>query len=136
MEQNRSPVGRLMTDGVLSVQGETPIANAAATLVEEDVGSLVVRGEDGRVVGVFTNTDLAEFVAGGRSRDGATVAEFMTDEVVTIGASDSLTEAAAKMIRHEVHHLPVTDDEGEIVGMLSTMDLTAHFSYTGGSDMV
>lgn len=136
MEQSRSPIGRLMTDEVLTVRRETEIADAAATLIEEDVGSLVVRDEDDRAVGMFTNTDLAEFVAEGRSRDGGTVAEFMTDEVVTVGANDSLRDAAAKMIRHGVHHLPVTDEEGEIVGMLSTMDLTAHFSYTGGSDMI
>jgi CBS domain-containing protein len=86
-------------------------------------------------MGVFTNTDLARCVAEG-SEAGATVEEYTTEEVITVEAGSSLREAAARMIRRGVHHLPVTDEEGEVVGMLSTMDLAAHFSYTGGTDMI
>ncbi|MFC4358163.1 CBS domain-containing protein [Halobium salinum] len=135
MEQRSTPITQLMTVGVLTVPEDALVADAAAALLEEEVGSLVVVDGDDRPTGMFTTTDLADFVAA-RSGDDARVAEYMTEEVVTVGTQQSLREAAAKMMRHGIHHLPVTDEEGDVVGMLSTMDLTAHYSYTGGSDMV
>jgi CBS domain-containing protein len=58
----------------------------------------------------------------------------MSSRVVTIGVGESLRDAAARMISNRIHHLPVTDDAGDVVGMLSTMDLTAYSSYTDGRD--
>jgi signal-transduction protein with cAMP-binding, CBS, and nucleotidyltransferase domain len=135
MEREKTPVARLMTSGALTVASDAALEDAAQTLLDEGVGSLVVVDESDRPVGMFTTTDLAEFVAEGASRTDATVAEYMTDRVVTIETRSSTRDAAARMIRNGVHHLPVTED-GSVVGMLSTMDLAAYFAYTGGSDMV
>ena len=134
MVRDRTPVAQLMTSGVLTVRTDASVGDAAGTLLEADVGSLVVVDETDRPVGMFTNTDLAEFVAEGESRSGATVAQYMTDRVVTVDAEDSIRDAAARMISNGIHHLPVTGDDGDVVGMLSTMDLTAYFSYTDGRD--
>ncbi|WP_411963953.1 cyclic nucleotide-binding/CBS domain-containing protein [Haloferax sp. YSMS24] len=136
MKQARPPVERLMTSGVLTVAADTTVVDAAARMLAEGVGSLVVVDERDDSIGMFTNTDLAEFVSEGEFEADATVGAYMTKDVVTIGVQSSLTEAAAKMIRHDVHHLPVVGDGDSIVGMLSTMDLTTHYSYTTGSDMV
>jgi CBS domain-containing protein len=135
MDGERTSVARLMTSGVLTVTTDTSVESAAETLREDGVGSLVVV-DDENPVGVFTNTDLAEVVSGGESPADVAVAGHMTDEVVTIDAGDSIRGAAAAMIRNDVHHLPVTDDEEGVVGMLSTMDVTAYFAYTEGTDMV
>jgi CBS domain-containing protein len=136
MERQKTPVERLMTSGVLTVSSDASVGDAAATLLEEGVGSLVVVDDAGRPVGMFTTTDLAEVVAGSDPRAETSVSEYMTEQVITIEERSTIRGAAAKMIRHGVHHLPVTDDEGGVVGMLSTMDLTAHFSYSDGTDMV
>lgn len=134
MEHGGIPVARLMTAGALTVTPETVVKDAAGTMLEKGVGSLVVVNEHSQPVGMLTNTDLAEIVSNGEDATDATVAEYMTDRVVTVGAQNSIRDAAAKMIINGVHHLPVTDDEGGIVGMLSTIDLTAYFSYAEGSD--
>lgn len=136
MERERIPVSQLMTTGVLTVAADASVRDAAGTLLDEDVGSLVVVDGADQPVGMFTTTDLAEFVSEGDSGADAAVSEYMTDRVVSVGAENSVRDAAAKMIRHDIHHLPVTDDGGGVVGMLSTMDLTAYSSYTDGSDMI
>lgn len=136
MQQERTAVTRLMTSGVLTVTADTAVEDASKLFLSEDVGSVVVVDENDDPIGVFTNTDLAAFVAEGRTGGETAVSEYMTERVVTIGSQDSVRDAAAKMIIHGIHHLPVTDDHGSIVGMLSTMDLTSHFSYTGGTDMI
>ncbi|WP_195759378.1 CBS domain-containing protein [Haloferax marinisediminis] len=125
-----------MTSGVCTVATDATVEDAVSTLLAEGISSLVVVDETATPVGMFTNSDLATFVSEGGSPADVTVSAWMTDHVVTIDARNSIRDAAAKMIRHGIHHLPVTDDEGHVVGMLSTMDLTAHFSYTGGSDVV
>ena len=136
MEQARTSVERLMTSGILTVSDDATVEDAAARLSAEKIGSLVVVDGDDVPVGMFTTSDLATFVSEGGSRANEAVSQYMTATVVTITTQSSLTEAAAKMIRHGIHHLPVTGDEGQIVGMLSTMDLTSHYSYTTGSDMI
>ncbi|WP_410767378.1 CBS domain-containing protein [Haloferax sp. DFSO60] len=136
MEQERTAVTRLMTSGVLTVTTDTAVEDAAKTFLSEDVGSLVVVDENDHPVGVFTTTDLAKFVSDGELRADTAVSQFMTNQVVTIGTHNSLGDAAAKMIRYGIHHLPVVNDDGSVAGMLSTMDLTSYFSYTGGTDMI
>ena len=123
-----------MTSGVLTVTTDATVEDAAETLLEADVGSLVVVDESDRPVGMFTNTDLAEFVSESEVRAEGTVGEYMTDRVITVSAGDSIRDAAAKMISNGIHHLPVTDDEGRVTGMLSTLDLTAYTAYTDGRD--
>lgn len=134
MERDGVPVSRLMTSGVLTVATDTTVREAADTLLEERVGSLVVVDEETGPVGVFTNTDLAEFVSAGDAGDEATVSEYMSARVITVGVEESIRDAAARMISNGIHHLPVTDDADDVVGMLSTMDLTAYSSYTDGRD--
>jgi CBS domain-containing protein len=136
MVQERSAITRLMTSGVLTVTTDTTVEEAAKTLLAEDIGSLIVVDEAHQPVGMFTTTDLAEFVSEGGTSADVAVSQYMTNRVVTISIHNSVRDAAAKMIRYGVHHLPVTDEEGSVTGMLSTMDLTSYFSYTRGSDII
>ncbi|WP_192918658.1 CBS domain-containing protein [Salinigranum salinum] len=134
MDLDGTPVARLMTTGVFTVTPDTSVTAAAETLLLEEIGSLVVVDEEGRPVGMLTNTDLVGIVSAGELDGEATVEQYMSDRIVTIGERNSIRDAAAKMITNGIHHLPVTDDEGGIVGILSTMDLTAHLSYTTGTE--
>lgn len=134
MDLDGTPVARLMTTGVFTVTPDTSVTAAAETLLLEEIGSLVVVDGEERPVGMLTNTDLVGIVSAGELDGGATVEQYMSDHIVTIGERDSIRDAAAKMITNGIHHLPVTDDEGGIVGILSTMDLTAHLSYTTGTE--
>ena len=123
-----------MTYDVETVVAATSVEDAAQTLLDEDIGSLVVVDDDDKPIGMFTTTDIAEFAAGSEDGGDATVHQFMTERVITVGEQDSLRDAAATLISKGIHHLPVTDEDGAVVGMLSTLDLTAYFSYTDGKD--
>ncbi len=54
------------------------------------------------------------------------VRDLMSQQVVTIGASDSCQEAAARMYGARVRHLPVVDSEGMLVGIVTDRDLRHH----------
>ena len=124
-----------MSKSLHTITPDTTVTDAAGTLITEGIGSLVVVNDANHPVGLFTNTDLARLVSDGRSPAETTVEEYMTDEFFTLNAQNGARDAAAKMIGKNVHHLPVVDDDGAVVGMVSTMDITAYLSYRTVTDM-
>jgi CBS domain-containing protein len=98
----------------------------------EDVGSLPIV-EDGRLVGVVTDRDLAiRALAEGRGAETA-VAEIASKDLVTIDPQQSLEEAARLMAEHQVRRLPVVEEDGRLVGVLAQADVAqaGHDTLTG-----
>jgi CBS domain-containing protein len=121
-------VARLMSSGVISVNPDTLVEDAADTLLDKKIGSLVVVDGNNQLKGILTSTDFVRIVRESKPKAQTTVERYMTDQVVTVGAQDSIRDAADKMITYNIHHLPVVDDEEGVIGMLSTTDLTAYLS--------
>ena len=116
----------------VSVDTGASIQEAARRMTTERVSSvLVVHG--GRLVGLVTDSDLRRrCVAEGVPVDRP-VREIMTPEPHTIGPEATLMEALALMTRLRVHHLPVVEEDGRLLGMFSTSDVarmqSAHPAY-------
>ncbi|MEF8786598.1 MAG: CBS domain-containing protein [Haloarculaceae archaeon] len=121
-------VARLMSSGVISVTPDTLVEEAADTLLEEQIGSLVVVDGNNQLKGILTSTDFVRIVSKSQPKAQTTVEKYMTDQVVTVEAQDPIRDAADKMITYNIHHLPVVDDKEGVIGMLSTTDLTAYLS--------
>ena len=130
---NDTTVNKLMTTSLETISPDTKIDHAAATLLTQEAGSLVVLNDEAHILGILTCTDLAEVVANNSSATSTTVDKYMTTEVVTISPEESIQDAAVKMITQKIQHLPVTDSEDEMIGMLSTTDITNHLTYMGSS---
>jgi len=138
---NDATVGQLMATPVETVSEDAPIQNAAARMFDGRVGSLVVVPGDAEsadtdtesaaddVVGILTATDVVGIVAEGADAGDETVAAYMTPNPVTIGPDTSIRTAADRMLEHGVHHVPVLED-GALVGVITTTDLTAFLSTT------
>jgi Predicted signal-transduction protein containing cAMP-binding and CBS domains len=125
MDKEGVPTEELMTEDIITVTPETHVQKAVDILLEKNIGSLGVIDDDSNLVGVITSNDFLHVVSEGDFDNDATIEEFMTKDVVTIKPADSIKTAAARMITNGISHLPVQDD-GEIVGMLSTTDITAY----------
>ena len=129
MEIKNIPVARLMTQDLVTVSPETSLVEAGEVLLDRDIGSVVVVDSSGKLVGILTSTDFVNIVTNDLATADATVAEFMTESVVTVGAEATIRDAAATMIADDIEHLPVEEQDGSVAGMLSTTDLTAHLAY-------
>ncbi|PSP82595.1 signal transduction protein [Halobacteriales archaeon QS_6_64_34] len=129
MEIKNIPVARLMTQDLVTVSPETSLVEAGEVLLDRDIGSVVVVDSSGKLVGILTSTDFVNIVTNDLATADATVAEFMTESVVTVGAEATIRDAAATMIADDIEHLPVEKQDGSVAGMLSTTDLTAHLAY-------
>ena len=106
----------------VTVKPETPIRDAARVMFEGSVGSVVVVDDSGRPVGIFTERDLVRVVAQGAPLE-APVGSVMTRDPVTVKASDSIVKAAMIMSERRIRHLPVVDDNGVLVGVISIRDV-------------
>lgn len=121
-------VARLMTSDLHTVAPDTLVEDAARVMLGNGIGSVVVVDDDRQLQGILTSTDFVRIVAERKPKDETAVSAYMTEDVVTAGAQDSIRDAADAMMEHGFHHLPVVD-EGEVIGILTTTDLTGYLSH-------
>jgi len=127
---NDVPVDRLMSTDLTTIERRADAADAAKRMRDTGVGSLLVVDPDGTLAGLITATDFVALVRDNDPKDRTPVEAFMTTDVVAVGREDTVAELA-EPTAHGYTHLPVTDDRGEPVGMVSTTDLTAYLSRVG-----
>jgi len=121
-------VGRLMSSPVETVSTDTPAHRAAETMLDEGIGSVIVTTEDGHLEGILTATDFVHVAAEQRWASDATVATYMTTDVTTTTANAEVREIADLMLDNGFQHVPVVDDEDNVVGIITTTDITAYLS--------
>ena len=122
-------VARLMSTALHTVTPDTLVEDAAQLILDNNISSVVVVDEDNRLEGILTTTDFVDIVAKSQPKAQTTVERYMTTDVITAGAQDSIVAVAESMTEHGFHHMPVVDEEEGVIGMLSTTDLTAYLSY-------
>jgi CBS domain-containing protein len=121
-----------MTSNPTTIAPTTPAQEAARKLKAEDVGALPIV-EDGKLVGVITDRDLAIRVLAEGKDVETPVAEIASKDVVTVDPQQTLEEAARLMAKHQVRRLPVVEEDGKLVGILAQADVaqTGHDELTG-----
>ncbi|WP_434520893.1 CBS domain-containing protein [Halorubrum sp. AS12] len=120
-------VARLMSTDLHTVTPDTLVEDAAAVLLENDISSVLVVDDDGRLVGILTSTDFVDIVAKSQPKAETTVERYMTADPITASAQDDVAAVAATMLEHGFHHVPVVDG-GEPIGIITTSDFAAYVS--------
>ncbi len=109
----------------LSILPPTSMVREAAKLMAERKIGAVIIAEEGRLVGIVTERDIAyRVVALDRDPRSTPIDAVMTSDLATIAPEEAPIEALRLMRRTGCRHLPVLDGE-RIVGMLSIRDLYA-----------
>ncbi len=132
-----------MTTSVVTVDRITPYKEVARLLAEHRITGLPVLKMGREVIGVVTEADLLRGAGGAvrRLRSSArrswrrrglrppalTAGELMTSPAITIGPDANVPAAARLMTEHHVRMLPVTDQKGKLVGIVSRRDLISVF---------
>jgi CBS domain-containing protein len=121
-------VAQLMTPDLHTVTPDTLVEDAANHLLAEEIGSLVVVDEDNQLEGILTKTDFVRIVAERKPKDQTPVSAYMTTDVLTTTGQASIRDAADAMLEHDIHHLPVVEDDEGVIGIVTTTDLAAYLS--------
>ena len=113
---------------VVSVDGTATVLDAIATMVDGNVGALLVY-EGTRLVGIVTERDyLRRVTLEGRDERTTPVREIMSSELVYVGPDASIDECMAVMTERRIRHLPVLTDEREVAGIVSIGDIVKFHS--------
>jgi CBS-domain-containing membrane protein len=142
----RYTAGEIMTPDVLAVTEDAPFTTVAKILTEHHVNAVAVLDRECRVVGVVSEADLmckaaakepAEEVSpfletrgerASRAKAGGVVArDLMSAPAVTVTATASVADAAQELCQGQYRQLPVVDNAGRLVGMISRADLVQAF---------
>ena len=106
-----------------AVAPDQSVLRALEVMAENDVGALLVL--DGkRLAGVFSERDYArKVILQGKASKTTKVSEIMTGKVVYVTLNRSVEECMAIMTEKRFRHLPVLDDDHNVVGIISIGDL-------------
>jgi CBS domain-containing membrane protein len=115
------PVSRIMSTDIASVRSYESIYRARTAIVQQHVKSLPVVDDDGRLLGIVSigdlfNRDIVEFEP---------VESMMTTDVVSVRGSTHVSDLVPLMTDRGFRHLPVVDDDGRLVGMVTRGELIA-----------
>ena len=113
-----------MATDLVTLRPETEILRAVHALVENDIAAAPVVDDAGALVGILTERDCMRVVlnAGYYSEYGGRVDEFMSKNVETIAADDSIVDAAKLFFGQRFHRYPVLEN-GRLVGQISRRDV-------------
>jgi len=115
---------QLMSANVYTCRTIDTLDRAAQLMREHEIGSLPVVDEGGHVVGIITDRDIcmATYVENAPPR-ALDVGATMSPHPTTCGRGDDVATVTAQMRRRRVHRVPVVDDAGHPVGIISLDDL-------------
>jgi CBS domain-containing protein len=108
---------------VLQIEASETVYEAIKRMVNANVGSLLVF-EQGRLRGIVTERDYLRRVAlQGRTEHETLVREIMSSPLIYVSPETSIEECMAVMTERRIRHLPVLDEDHDVIGLISIGDL-------------
>ena len=124
---DHTPLSEVMTGHVVCVLPDLGLAQLTELLLELNISGAPVVDDGGRPLGVVSRADIL-----GAPRQDATVADIMMPVAFTLPESASLSRAAALMAFEGVHRVPVVSDQGRVVGIVSSLDVSRWLARNDG----
>jgi CBS domain-containing protein len=117
------PVSQVMTPLPATVRAKQSVAEAANSMRQIDVGSMIVVDDAGAVAGIVTDRDIAvRAVAEGMDPQATQVGQIASEVVTTLSPSDTVEHAVRLMREQAIRRLPVVENDRP-VGIVSIGDL-------------
>ena len=113
-----------MIDFVVFIEPDSTVLDALSIMRRRYVNSLIVnKTEKFPEFGIVTSTDICDkIVAEEKNAGEVKIHEIMSSPLISVKREQSIFECAKKMGKLRIHHLPVTNEEGMVIGMISATD--------------
>src|SRR6187200_3630805 len=108
----------------IEVAPEDTLGEVAERMSGANVGAVIVK-DYGRLIGILTERDMLKAMAARVHTSDARVREWMTEDPLTATAEMDVEDAAQVMLQHNFRHLPILDDNGAVIGLVSLRRVVA-----------
>jgi CBS domain-containing protein len=111
-------VASVMHTAVTCTENE-PIKDIASRIVTHSVNHIIVINEHDKITGIVTSWDITRAMAEGRKA----LKDVVSRRVVTAKPDEPLETASKRMAKHNINALPVIDNEGKVLGIVTSEDV-------------
>ncbi len=125
-------VDAIMTHSVICVTPSWNLRELMALLVDGNISGVPVVDDRWRPIGIISKSDLVRFVAEHGSVDSATVADCMLPLALSVTPDMPVAQVAALMAWEGIHRLPVCGPAGDVVGIVSALDVARWLAQSSG----
>ena len=119
-------VKHMMITNVITANPSMTVKEIIKMLHEKHIGCVVTIDDDKKCIGIFTERDAIRLVAENVKLDQP-LDNVMTKNVVTLQEDCSINGARRTILAHRIRHLPVVNQKGRLVGLLSVRALLDQF---------
>ena len=118
------PISNLNPPPAISVTEEESIATVVKMMQEHDKGSVLVINDDQQVVGIFSERDvLKRVMLSGLDLEATKITAVMTALPDVEKMENPVAIALRRMVYENFRHLPIVDDDGRALGIVSVKDI-------------
>lgn len=118
-------VSEIMSSPVIVTAKRNKVINVRNLIERKNVHAIPVLEQDGEICGIISSIDLAK-----EHNENEIVENIMSEKVYVILPTSRVLDAANMLLKHNVHHVVVMD-KGQVVGMVSSMDIVRVFVEKG-----
>ncbi len=112
---------------VVTLRGEEKVAAAITSMAQKNIGSVVIVDDDMKVQGIVTERDLVRRLLKEKlDPDTTLLSKIMTTDPRTAREDDDVVECLRLMSNERFRHLPIVDDSGRLISILSQGDFVAY----------
>ncbi|MBI4358564.1 MAG: CBS domain-containing protein [Candidatus Omnitrophica bacterium] len=115
-------IGEITNPKLVQAPPETSVKQGIALMQSSRAGYVVV-AKNRKVVGVFTETDVVQKILDRDVNWEDPISEYMTKDPFVLKPTDSVGTAIELMSSHRFYHIPLVDDKGDLVNVLSVRTL-------------
>lgn len=133
----KMPVKEIMTRDVVTIDIKNDVLHLAQKMLSFDVGSVIVTDKK-QPVGIVTERDIVrKIISMNLKPEDISIKELMTTPLITILATEDVTDTMHKMVKMEIRRLPVVEN-AKLVGIVTDTDLLAISAEMGSifSDLI
>ena len=127
-----------MSKPVVVVDPDSNVKYALTLMRRRKIHSVVVAiSEKNPTYGIVTSTDIRDkIVAAGRNPAETTVRDIMSDPIITGNPDWTLMECSQVMQQNRIHHLPIADENGALIGLISATDIFMAVEEAGWEEQI
>ena len=121
-----------MSSPVVVIDADSTVKYALTLMRRRKIHSVVVATSENPTYGIVTSTDIRDkIVAANRNPSETTVRDIMSGPIITGNPDWTLMECSQLMQEKHIHHLPILDESGTLIGLISATDIFMAVEETG-----